>query len=52
MTKLFWVYEYDEDDEGCVRLHVNTNVPYSLEACEELSRTIDSFGIERENENE
>ena len=27
---LMTVYEADYDDEGCTRLHVNTDTPYSL----------------------
>lgn len=28
MSKIFEVYEVDEDDIGCVRIHVNTDIPY------------------------
>ena len=36
-----WVYDFDEDDEGCVRLYVNTDVPYSIEEVERLAEMID-----------
>lgn len=28
MANTFTVYDFDEDDEGCIRLHVNTDIPF------------------------
>lgn len=41
-AKLLWVYDGDEDDEGCVRLHVNTDTPYTDEAVDRLGSIIDA----------
>ena len=30
MAKLFTVYEIDRDDKGCVRLYVNTDIPWPI----------------------
>ncbi len=40
---LFTVYHTDGDDQGCVRLHVNTDIPYTLEAADRLATLIDSL---------
>lgn len=38
---LFAVYQTDVDDQGCVRLHVNTDIPHTLEAADRLATLID-----------
>lgn len=43
-TRLFNVYEIDEDDEGCVRLYVNSTVPFTDEAGERLAKLIEAVG--------
>ena len=41
MPYLFSVYDTDEDDEGCVSLHVNTDVIYGREVAEALACLIE-----------
>ena len=36
MSNPFTVYDLDEDDEGCIRLHVNTNVKWPEDATDIL----------------
>ena len=40
---LFTVYQTDGDDEGCVRLYVNTDIPYSFEAANRLATLIEGL---------
>ncbi len=43
----FTVYDIDEDDEGCIRLHVNTDISFSgtthIEARTVLEALIDNL---------
>lgn len=42
------VYETDRDGDGCVRLHVNTDESWSLEACDRLSALIEAASALRD----
>ena len=43
MAQLFTVYDTDVDDEGCVRLHVNTDIRANAEAADRLATLIDQL---------
>lgn len=43
MAELFTVYDVDEDDEGCIRLYVNTDIIFDSETADRVASLIDTL---------